>query len=120
TTEDRYLVLLDNIPHSLQVRVEGVSIVQNNTGSYRQAAHHPVPHHPARRGNVGYAVGLLHIRMQHSLLELVYQDPGRPLHHALRLPSRARGEHDVDWVIGWQLLESSLAQFQLGEVVERN
>src|SRR5438876_11765762 len=109
TTEDRYLVLLDNIPHSPPVRVERVSIVQNNPSYCRHAAHQPVPHHPARRGNVRYAVGLLHIRMQHSLLQLVYQDPGRPLHHALRLPSRARGEHDVDWVIGWQLLESSLA-----------
>src|SRR5438876_10496268 len=109
TTEDRYLVLLDNIPHSPPVRVERVSIVQNNPGSCRQAAHQPVPHHPARRGNVGYAVGPLQIRMQQSLLQLIYQDPGRPLQHALWLPSRARGEHDAHRVIGWQLLESSLA-----------
>src|SRR5439155_24027949 len=109
TTKDRYLVLLDKIPHGSPVGVEWVSIVQNNLGSCRQAAHQPVPHHPARRGNVRYAVGLLQIRMQHSLLQLIYQDPGRPLHHALGLSSCARGEHDVDRVIGWQLLESSLA-----------
>src|SRR5439155_14994312 len=105
TAQDGYLLLLDQIPHSPPGRMVGVSLVQDDRRSHREAAHQPVPHHPARRGNVRDAVCLFQISMQQDFFELVHKNSSRSLNHALGLPSSSRGEHDVDRMVSWQLFE---------------
>ena len=47
------------------------AVVEKERRLGREAAHQPVPHHPAERGEVEQAIGDAHIAMQPVLLEML-------------------------------------------------
>ncbi len=106
--EKRDLFVIDQLPHGAYVRVAGVAVEKDDPRAHPEHGHEPVPHHPGGGRHVEDRVRPLQVGMDDKLLELVDQYPADALDHALGLPRRAGGKHDIDGMVEVYLLEVDL------------
>jgi hypothetical protein len=89
--------------------MEGRTVVQHQGGPHAQAADQPVPHHPAAGGEVEQHILAPQIAVQQVFLELVGENAGMALDHALGLARGAGAVHHVEGMLGRHLDEIDLA-----------
>ncbi len=105
--EDRDALLVRHPPEGCVVRLRWRPVVEHQRGAARQAAHQPVPHHPAAGGEVEEAIVPVQVRVQQVLLQVLEQRAAGAVDDAL---GRARGARRVEDVHG--VIEGQRGEFQ--------
>ena len=101
------------MPQPLEGGVARAAVVQDDRRLGGQAAHQPVPHHPATGGEPEQPVARLEIAVQSVLAQMLEQGAARAMDDALRLAGSTRRVEDDEWVVERQLGE--LQRCRLGE-----
>ncbi len=106
-SENRHVRRVGKIKQRAFIGMERRAVIEQQGGACGQAAHQPVPHHPAAGGEIEEAVARLHIAVQDNLTEVLQQNAAGAVDDAFGNAGGSGGIENIERMIEGHLGESN-------------